>query len=80
MRNAAGKQVLTTTRKFERLALELEEMAANGGSRWEFSIKFSQFADAEDRYHGAVAIKPYSDLAFAAFEAFWARPENNDVT
>ncbi len=80
MRNAAGKQVLTTTCKFERLALELEEMAANGGSRWKFSIKFSQFADAEDRYHGAVAIKPYSDRAFAAFEAFWARPENNDVT
>lgn len=80
MRNVAGKQVLTTTRKFERLVLELEEMAANGGSRWKFSIKFSQFGDAEDRYQGAVAIKSFSDRAFAAFEGFWARPENKDVT
>lgn len=79
MRSDAGKQALKTTRKLERLALELEEMAANGGPAWKFGLRFSQFGDAEDRYQGDAAMKPYSDRVMTAFDVFWARPENKDA-
>lgn len=74
-----AKRKLKTTRTFERLASELEEMAANGGSQWKFQDKFNKFGDAQMLYVGSDPIKSYDERVDVAFEAYWSRPENKNA-